>query len=573
MLDDGSVARVLELSSGASIDLEPAQAWIAAAPDSESEVQQWYVESRPIARAGLVSGYRLASDGGELAALARADQQSVLRRSPDPATLERSVFVVVRLLPRGRRRRVADDERRSLVRSDELSGELADLGLAPRLLDGPSVSRLLLRRLHSAAQPPVERRVETVGTLDPAHDLEQSAAVAHRLLDHLRGAAIDFADERVVQIGGDLEQTIVLGGLPTDAEPGWLRLLLSITRPFSLALYVHRRPDGLAIAVYQTIREPGPNADPVRLATAVDDVVRGVAANLDVRVDRGEFTQRALWRSTLPLALDAAELTHAADAPAAVAALPLVDGCGSPGGVPLAYGPNGAVERLDLCDVAHRQAAMVVAGIAEPRNLAVQTIATRIASRGATVVGVDLDGALSRDWALGAVVAADAPADALAAGTAPVTLLDARRAAAPVEVLGAAAAALASRTGLDRQAGELDGQVRGALVVAGAERLAAVTGGLEWIARAAGRARRDGVWLVLCTGDLAALAGVLPAVPVRFLFAHDDIDLVRSRLGLSAPEAEALERDADELRAVWLNGERGRAVVHLLETDVKARAA
>src|SRR3954465_7947636 len=98
----------------------------------------------------------------------------------------------------------------------------------------------------------------------------------------------------------------------------------------------HAQP--FEVAIYQAIREPGPDPDPAALADVCDRAARALSAAADAPVHRGALRQVDLWRSTLPLGRDYARrrqlyfTRHLADT------LPLVaSGASSPHGVPIGF--------------------------------------------------------------------------------------------------------------------------------------------------------------------------------------------------------------------------------------------
>src|SRR3954462_6757977 len=70
----------------------------------------------------------------------------------------------------------------------------------------------------------------------------------------------------------------------------------------------HERSAGFEVAIYQSIRERGPDPDPVQLAEAVEQASREIMAASDARVNTGQLRQIELWQSSLPLGRDVAGL-------------------------------------------------------------------------------------------------------------------------------------------------------------------------------------------------------------------------------------------------------------------------
>jgi hypothetical protein len=586
------VVRVLELTplpqlASGPDELAPVLGGIAALLGElePGELLQWYVDARPVPVEELLDAPAAPAERAPheaLAQLASADARRLGSVLAEPAALERTAHLVVRPAARG----VGAFER-SLERAEAFRAALEQAGLRARLLDGPAVSRLILRRL--AAHPPGRGlpRAEVVDATARRADRRRAAVAAARLLDGVRETAIDFADARHVRIGADVEQTLSVDGLPHGEAFDWLAALRPAALPSALSVHVRAAARGeLRIAAYLTIRAPDSPHDAVALATVVDDVVREAAAG-GVRVNRGEFLQRTLWTSTLPLAIDAAHVEHPADAATIAAASPIADaGCGSPSGVPFARGAHGRLERLDPWDVAHDEAGVLVAGgDAAARAQALLPLLVRLAARGTVVAVLDGEHALADAEALlgEAVerVEAGDPLDLLtrppADGPARLLIVDPAPEARLLPLAGATVALLHERAGA--LGGDLDDDAPpalGALVVTGAERLLADPGGGAWLRLVAAGARRRGCATILLADSAIAVAvaeaELLELLPVRVLLAHGPTAAgdVASLFGLVPREARMLAGapDAPAERApsaLWLNGARGRAYVRLLD--------
>src|SRR5204862_5050505 len=191
------------------------------------------------------------------------------------------------------------------------------------MLSGPEVLYLLWRLFNpTAANRTPERRpgaredrLEVVGELDAVADARQAARAAGALRESVAGSAIDWADQRHLRVDRDLEQALYVATLPDATEFGWLLDAMQVQRPFTLSVHVHsldrlrerarfkarhrrlfginrgaelrgRTPDyemlaqeeelgellkeltGLEraaayeVAIYQSLREPGPEPDP-----------------------------------------------------------------------------------------------------------------------------------------------------------------------------------------------------------------------------------------------------------------------------------------------------------------------
>src|SRR5881392_4449100 len=148
----------------------------------------------------------------------------------------------------------------------------------------------------------------------------------------------------------------------------------------------HERAAAFEVSIYQSIRERGPDPDPVQLAEAVEQASREIIASSDARVNLGQLRQLELWQSTLPLGRDVARLTrkyvtrHVGDT------VPLVGtACGSPSGIPFAFAePGRTVERINPFDPAHDNATLLVsAKSGGGKTHAVNVLLARLLARGA----------------------------------------------------------------------------------------------------------------------------------------------------------------------------------------------
>ncbi len=545
-LRDRSVIRVLRIGARAAVggdgDLVSAFAAITTAIERfrGAVAMQWYVESRP----------------------ARHAPSPADERGPD-----RAQFLVLRERA-GRRDHTATA--RSLRHADELATVLDTLGLMPALLDGQSVTHMLLRRLRlDAAVPAPERAAELVGSWDPQADTHEDAAAADRVLEQLEMSGLSLADGRTARFGAGLEQTVCVAARPTAAGFDWLAPLLAVDRPFALAVHADRvSDDDFTLAVYQTIREPGPRPDAVRLAAAVDAVVRDFAAQGAARLDRGEFRQATLWPSTVPIAWDAARVTHRVSARAVAESLPIVHAeCGSPAGMPFAYGAHGSIERLDPWDHLHAQPGVAIGGAGAATIGVVRSVVAGLIELGVGVVVTDFDGSARNGLSLpGAPARVVAPADAataFAAGGDGPLVLDGAAAEDPLALAGAGAALAAARAA---------GDGRGALVITGADRVLARPGGARWLRRLAAAAGRRRSCLVAAVPSLMSLAhaGVLRVLPVRVALRHEQQEAaaLQRLLGLSDTEMRLVASldgaDTAGPPALWCNGRRGRAPVRVI---------
>jgi hypothetical protein len=313
--------------------------------------------------------------------------------------------------------------RESLRLTDAIRADLEALDLSTRLLSGPEVADLLWRRFNptTADRTPERRpaaqesRLEVLGELDAAQDASEAARAARRLRELIAASAHTADGQRQLRIDRDLEQTIWVATPPDATYFGWLLEAMEVSRPFTLSVHVHaldrlrerarhkarhRRLFGVnrgaelrgraadyemlaqeeeaaellkeltgaeraavyEVSIYQSIRERGPDPDPVQLAEAVEQASRQLTAASDARVNQGQLRQPELWQSSLPLGRDVARLTrkyvtrHVGDT------LPLVGTrCGSPTGIPFAFTePGRTVELLNPFDPAHDNGTMLV---------------------------------------------------------------------------------------------------------------------------------------------------------------------------------------------------------------------
>ena len=333
------------------------------------------------------------------------------RRRLATASLERSL---------ASHRRVA---RESLQMTDAVRGDLEALDLSTHMLSGPEVLDLLWRRFNPTTSDRTpdrrpgagEERLEVIGELDATADARDAAHAAQTLGELVAASGIDWPDQRHLRIDRDLEQALYVATLPDATEFGWLLDAMQVPRPFTLSVHVHaldrlrersrfkarhrrlfgvnrgaelrgRTPDyemlaqeeelgellkelsgheraaAFEVSIYQSIRERGPDPDPVQLAEAVEQASREIMAASDARVNLGQLRQLELWQSTLPLGRDVAGLTrkyvtrHVGDT------VPLVGtACGSPTGIPFAFtDPGREVALINPFDSAHDNGTLLV---------------------------------------------------------------------------------------------------------------------------------------------------------------------------------------------------------------------
>lgn len=311
----------------------------------------------------------------------------------------------------------------SLWHGDGVKRDLELAGLTVRSLDGGQVLDLLWQRFdpEGATQgvpPPSFMACDLLGLPDPGESDEQTSVRARALADALFGpGALDFTDGEHTVITGGVEQTAYLAGVPEHTWFCWLLHLMQAPRPFSLSVHVtatdrlrerqaqrrrwrrlrganlgveqrgrpldpraeeqEREAEEVArelavssgggiyrMSVYLRLRESPPEPDPLALARDLQTIAREATIVSDGRLDPGRFAQKELWRSSLPLGLDAAGRTRKYLAQNTADTLPLAaTGCSSPEGIVLGYAqPGRTLVRLDPFDPSHENQMMIVNG-------------------------------------------------------------------------------------------------------------------------------------------------------------------------------------------------------------------
>ena len=346
--------------------------------------------------------------------------------------------------------------RESLVHTDAIRADIEALDLSTHHLDGAEVVDLLWRRFNptTADRTPErrpgarEQRLRILGELDVERDAREAAVAALALRDLVVESGVDFSDQRHIGVDRDLEQALYVATTPDATFFGWLLAAMEVERPFTLTVHVHaldrlrerarhkarhRRLFGINrgaeirgriadyemlaqeteqrelleelsgqerasvydVAIYQSVRERGPDPDPVELAEGVEQASRELIAASDARVNLGQFLQKELWQSTLPLGRDVAARTrkyvtrHVGDT------VPLIGTrCGSPRGIPFCFTePGRTVELIDPWDPAHDNATMLVNGKSGAgKTLAVATLLSRCLAHGASGYVLDRAG-------------------------------------------------------------------------------------------------------------------------------------------------------------------------------------
>lgn len=333
--------------------------------------------------------------------------------------------------------------REALAQVDSIRSELDALSLPTRLLGGEEVLELLWRRFNptladSGARPPGLRAALSnfEEPVDPAAARERS-----RLLRELiAGSALDFSGSRKhARVDRDVEQTIYAATTADATYMGWLMGATMTRQPFSLSVHVHaldrrsertklkmgyrrifsvnrgaesrgRVPDFdryvqerevetllsemaghdranlFRVGVYQSIRARGPEPDESLLSEAVDYCADQIQTASDCRVSRGEFQQKELWESTLPLGRDVARRTRKYATRNVGDTVPLAGtSCGSPNGIPFAFSdPGRTLELLDPYDRAHANQTLLINGRSgSGKTMAANIIMSRCIAHGA----------------------------------------------------------------------------------------------------------------------------------------------------------------------------------------------
>ncbi|MGI8944770.1 MAG: hypothetical protein ACR2GL_00840 [Thermoleophilaceae bacterium] len=312
--------------------------------------------------------------------------------------------------------------RRAMNRVRGFIQHLARDGIQARVLDGGEVLRYLVSRFNptSATWGRLESRAGWDGVLsafDSPVEREQAKEVARRLREQIARSPLDFRGNlHHGEVEQDLVRTGYLGGIPSSTRMFWLRELLHQPLPFSLTVFLHglqraqvqdeigrawhqaqrenerragrgrrdadaerqeREQEQLVeemandpqaglveLSLYLLLRAPGPRPNVHEVEEAAHQAAQLVhRATAGGTLLPGTREQDVLWRSTLPLGVDAAGkklrfgMEHAADTTALIGS-----SCGSPYGLPLLVSPTGEVEQLWPFDRAHRNHSIVVTG-------------------------------------------------------------------------------------------------------------------------------------------------------------------------------------------------------------------
>jgi hypothetical protein len=334
--------------------------------------------------------------------------------------------------------------RENLAQTDTVRMALEGLSLPTRLLNGEEVAAMLWARFNptqaDAGRRPPAALGEVMGDLEEGRDRTDARNAALRLRELIGASSIDWrASRNHTAVDEDVEQAICVATTADATSMGWLLNTMLTRQPFSLSVHVRaldrrrerqrikagyrrlfavnrgaeargRVPDFdryahegevemllselagqdranlFEVSIYQSLRARGPNPDLSALAESVDFCVDQIRATVDCRVQKGEYQQRDLWLSTLPLARDVARRVRKYVTRNAGDMVPLVGvGCGSPTGIPFAFSdPGRTVERLNPYDRTHANHTLLVNGRSgSGKTVAANVILARCVAHGA----------------------------------------------------------------------------------------------------------------------------------------------------------------------------------------------
>ncbi len=251
--------------------------------------------------------------------------------------------------------------RDSLRHSEGIRADLQAMGLDAEALDGAAVLDLLHARFDPASgestAPASFMHPDAIESPVPGEGPERAAERTSALAGAICSAPIDFSQPSHLRVAESLETVLHVSLGPEQTWLGWLLHMTQAPRPFVLSVHVQateryrerlaqkRRykrlygvnrgveqrgrpldPDArlaeeeaaelteqlatssgagiYRLSIYLALREPA--GDPDTLRELAGAVAREVTMASDARVQPGQFAQRALWRSTLPLGADVA---------------------------------------------------------------------------------------------------------------------------------------------------------------------------------------------------------------------------------------------------------------------------
>jgi hypothetical protein len=312
--------------------------------------------------------------------------------------------------------------RQSLAHTDAIRSEVEATGLPARILNGEEVVKNLWSYFNpSSADTGLRSRgagTEVLVDLDTPRAQKDAERAAGRLREAVAQSGLDFeSSNKWAFIDRDVEQTIYVSNIVEASEWGWLMAPMMTRASFRMSVFIHamdrrrerarikrkynrtfsinrgaeakgRPPDVeryaqedehlealgelggkvrasvFRVSIYQTPRVAGPEPDLDFLSESVDWAANELETASDCRVNRGEFQQETLWRSTLPLGIDVAHHAKRYVTRNAADMVPLVGtACGSPSGVPFAFSePLRTLERINVYDRSHENHSMVLTG-------------------------------------------------------------------------------------------------------------------------------------------------------------------------------------------------------------------
>jgi hypothetical protein len=341
--------------------------------------------------------------------------------------------------------------RESRRHAGAVCAELEAMGLSARELDGGEILDILHERFDPSAatrgQAPASLLdPDAIEAAIPGEEAASAAARAARIARAVCTAPVDMSAPGQLDLGGTLERVLHVSLAPEQTWLGWLTHLTQAPRPFTLAVHIHateryrermaqkRRykrlfgvnrgveqrgrpldPDAhlaeqeaaeltaelsanssaaiYRMSIYLALREADGDAE--MLAELCERSARELTMASDARAAQGTFAQGALWRSTLPLGIDAARRTRKYVSANVADSFPLIGtSCGSPNGIPLGYAvPGRTLERLDPFDAAHPNHLLLINGMSGAgKTMAAIILLARAISRGASGFIIDRAG-------------------------------------------------------------------------------------------------------------------------------------------------------------------------------------
>ena len=343
--------------------------------------------------------------------------------------------------------------RESIAHTDAIRIELDALSLPSRLLNGEQAATLLWARFNptsaDAGRQPRALDAEILGQLDARTDAADARAAAMQLRELVTRSSLDFRRSRhTVDVERDVEQTIYASTTAEHTHMGALVDAMMTRQPYTMSVHVHaldrmseRRKlkrgyrrlfvtnrtaeskghvpdfdrytqeheaerllsemsasdnaDLYQVSIYQSIRARGPDPDVAALAEAVEFCADRIETALDCRVQRGEFQQRELWESSLPLGRDVARRVRKYASRNVGDLLPLVGtSCGSLSGVPFAFSePGRTLELLNPYDQVHANQVLLISGRSgSGKTMCANLIVSRCVAHGARAFVLDRAG-------------------------------------------------------------------------------------------------------------------------------------------------------------------------------------